>query len=207
MHDAFVGGARRAGRVTACRPIRARGSSRRDASRRSTGCGERARFDAALAGRRTAARRRRDASIAGQPRTSTTRRRGRPPSADLHLLPSRRSAADAQVALTLREVCGLTTEEIARAFLTLAADAGAAHRAREGEDPRREDPVSGAVARRSARAARRGAARHLSGLQRRLLGVVGRLADPPRPVRRGDPARAAAGRAAAGAGGASGCSR
>ena len=27
-------------------------------------------------------------------------------------------AADAQIALTLREVCGLTTEEIARAFLT-----------------------------------------------------------------------------------------
>ncbi len=30
-------------------------------------------------------------------------------------------AADARVALTLREVCGLTTEEIARAFLTLPA--------------------------------------------------------------------------------------
>ncbi len=30
-------------------------------------------------------------------------------------------AADAQVALTLREVCGLTTEEIARAFLTTAS--------------------------------------------------------------------------------------
>ena len=29
-------------------------------------------------------------------------------------------APDAQVALTLREVCGLTTEEIARAFLTKA---------------------------------------------------------------------------------------
>src|SRR5206468_5434853 len=29
-------------------------------------------------------------------------------------------AGDAQVALTLREVCGLTTEEIARAFLTPA---------------------------------------------------------------------------------------
>ena len=29
-------------------------------------------------------------------------------------------AADAQIALTLREVCGLTTEEIARAFLTPA---------------------------------------------------------------------------------------
>src|SRR5687767_11674405 len=29
-------------------------------------------------------------------------------------------AADAQVALTLREVCGMTTEEIARAYLTAA---------------------------------------------------------------------------------------
>src|SRR6202022_358183 len=29
-------------------------------------------------------------------------------------------SADAQIALTLREVCGLTTEEIARAFLTPA---------------------------------------------------------------------------------------
>ena len=44
--------------------------------------------------------------------------RGRPAAADLHLLPSRRSPPDAQVALTLREVCGLTTEEIASAFLT-----------------------------------------------------------------------------------------
>ena len=54
---------------------------------------------------------------------------------------------DAQVALTLREVCGLTTEEIARAFLDRAAHAGAAHRARQGEDPRRAHSVRGAVAR------------------------------------------------------------
>jgi RNA polymerase sigma-70 factor (ECF subfamily) len=46
--------------------------------------------------------------------------RGRSTPADLHLLPPG-AAADAQVALTLREVCGLTTEEIARAFLTRAA--------------------------------------------------------------------------------------
>ena len=43
---------------------------------------------------------------------------------------------DAQVALTLREVCGLTTEEIARAFLAPAPTDRAAHRARQGEDPR-----------------------------------------------------------------------
>ncbi len=40
---------------------------------------------------------------------------------------------DAQVALTLREVCGLTTEEIAQAFLSRRIHAGAAHRARQGE--------------------------------------------------------------------------
>ena len=63
----------------------------------------------------------------------------------------RPSSPDAQVALTLREVCGLTTEEIAQAFLTPAPHAGAAHRAREGEDPRRAHPVSGADAGRAAR--------------------------------------------------------
>jgi hypothetical protein len=34
---------------------------------------------------------------------------------------------EGQVALTLREVCGLTTEEIARAFLVTPGDARAAH--------------------------------------------------------------------------------
>ena len=38
-------------------------------------------------------------------------------SADLHLLPPA-LPPDGRVALTLREVCGLTTDEIARAFLT-----------------------------------------------------------------------------------------
>ncbi len=64
-------------------------------------------------------------------------------------------APDAQVALTLREVCGLTTEEIAQAFLTRRADARAAHRAGEGQDPRRAHSVSGADAGGAARAARR----------------------------------------------------
>ena len=40
-------------------------------------------------------------------------------SADLHLLPSRAASRTLGTALTLREVCGLTTEEIARAFLTV----------------------------------------------------------------------------------------
>jgi RNA polymerase sigma-70 factor, ECF subfamily len=52
-------------------------------------------------------------------------------------------APDAQVALTLREVCGLTTEEIA-APSSRRRRPGAAHRARQGEDPRRAHPVRGA---------------------------------------------------------------
>ena len=46
---------------------------------------------------------------------------------------------DAQIALTLREVCGLTTEEIARAFLSTRAHRRPADRPRQGEDPRRAD--------------------------------------------------------------------
>ena len=44
---------------------------------------------------------------------------------------------ETQVAMTLREVCGLTTDEIARAFLTKPTHDRAADRARQGEDPRR----------------------------------------------------------------------
>ncbi len=50
---------------------------------------------------------------------------------------------DAQIALTLREVCGLTTEEIARAFLIARAHPGAADRAGQGQDPGRKDSLSG----------------------------------------------------------------
>ena len=46
-------------------------------------------------------------------------------------------ASPTQVALTLREVCGLTTEEIASAFPDRAAHDCPAHRSRQGEDPRR----------------------------------------------------------------------
>lgn len=49
-------------------------------------------------------------------------------------------AADAQVPLTLREICDLTTEEIARAFL--ATPATIAQRiVGQGQDPRSEDPI------------------------------------------------------------------
>jgi RNA polymerase sigma-70 factor, ECF subfamily len=73
---------------------------------------------------------------------------GRSAAADLHLLPPG-SAPEARVALTLREVCGLTTEEIARAFLTSPPDPRAAHRAGQGEDPRRAHPLRGAGPRTS----------------------------------------------------------
>ena len=61
--------------------------------------------------------------------------------------------------------------------------------------------------RRAARPARRVLARGLPRLQRGLLGVVRRVAHPARPLGRGDPARPAAGRAAAGARGGRACSR
>ena len=51
-------------------------------------------------------------------------------------------AVEAQVALTLRTLCGLTTEEIARAFLVPATDDGAAAGPRQGQDPRGGDPLS-----------------------------------------------------------------
>ncbi len=44
---------------------------------------------------------------------------------------------EARVALTLREVCDLTTEEIARAFLMSPPNACPAYRACQVEDPRR----------------------------------------------------------------------
>ena len=110
---------------------------------------------------------------------------------------------DAQVALTLREVCGLTTEEIAQRVPHARADAGAAHRARQGQDPRRAHSLSGA--RRTAELPER-----LDAVLRVIYLVFnegysassGDVADPARSVRRGDPSRAAAGRTAARARGA-----
>ena len=88
-----------------------------------------------------------------------------------------------------------------------SADAGPADRARQGEDPRCADSLSGALAGRPARPAGRGAARDLSRVQRGIFGIVGRIADAARSLGRGDPAGAAADRTAAGARGGGACWR
>ena len=114
---------------------------------------------------------------------------------------------DAQVALTLREVCGLTTEEIARAFLT--APPTLAQRIVRAKAKIRDarHPLSGAGAGRAAGPAGRRAAGDLPGVQRGLLRLVGRVADAGRSLGRGDPPGAAAGRAAARARGDRACWR
>ena len=114
LHDAFAAALEQWPRE-ACRRTRAPGSSRPAASRRSTRLRRRARFDASRDDDRATRLELRDAPRSP---TSTT---SRVEDDRLRLIftcchPALR--ADAQVALTLREVCGLTTEEIARAFLT-----------------------------------------------------------------------------------------
>ena len=63
-------------------------------------------------------------------------------------------STDAQIALTLRTLVGLTTPEIARAFLVPEADDGAATRARQAQDPQCGDHVPSAARVRVARADR-----------------------------------------------------
>ncbi len=106
---------------------------------------------------------------------------------------------DAQIALTLREVCGLTTEEIANAFFT--SPSTVAQRIVRAKAKIRDagDPVSGAAAGESCRSPRQRPPRRLSRVQRGLLRLVGSVADAARPVGRGDPAGTPADRAAAGA--------
>ena len=153
----------------------------------------RARFDASLG--ELAER------LAARPTTPRRRSRGarrRPAAADLHLLPSRAAAGRAGGADAAR---GLRPDHRGdRARLPHpGAHGGAAHRARQGEDPRRAHSLSGAVAGRARGATRCRPSRDLPRLQRGILGVAGRVADPRRSLRRGDPPGPAAARAAAGA--------
>ena len=59
-------------------------------------------------------------------------------------------AREAQVALTLRLVCGVGTGDIAQRVPGVRADDGRAAHAREEEDRRRADPVPGAGGGRAA---------------------------------------------------------
>ena len=102
--------------------------------------------------------------------------------------------AEARVALTLRLLGGLTTEEIARAFLTASRRSRSGSCAPSARWPRRVCPSRCRAAR--ARAAPLvGARGHLPDLQRGLRGQRRRRPHAPRPVRGGaatgaDPRRA-----------------
>ena len=101
-------------------------------------------------------------------------------------------ASDLRVALTLREVGGLTTTEIARAFLV--AEPTMAQRLVRAKRKIRDagHPVPRAAGPRPAGAARTRARGALPRLQRGLLRDGRRRARPARALRRGDPAREAA---------------
>src|SRR5207247_5397473 len=113
---------------------------------------------------------------------------------------------DAQIALTLREVCGLTTEEIARAFLSTPSTVAQRIVRAKSKIRARAHPLSDPVAGGPGGSAGHRAARGLPGVQRGVLRLDRGGADAARSLGRGDPPGAAAGRALAGArgGGAAG---
>ena len=89
-----------------------------------------------------------------------------------------------QVALTLREVCGLTTEEIASALLTTPSTVAQRVVRGKAKIRARRDPVPSPVGSRLAGTIGQCAEGDLSRVQRRLRRVVWRVADPPRSERR-----------------------
>ena len=100
-------------------------------------------------------------------------------------------ALDAQVALTLRTLGGLETDEIARAFLVPEPTMAKRLVRAQAQDQGGGHPVPRAAGAPAARPARRRARGRLPDLQRGLR-------RPRRPRRRGDPARPLARRADAG---------
>ena len=107
---------------------------------------------------------------------------------------------EGQVALTLREVCGLTTEEIARAFLVTPATLAQRIVRAEDKDSRSTNSLRSADAARITAATGRGAAGGVSRLQRGLLGCGGSGGNAGRVDWRGDSTGPAAGRTPAGTG-------
>ena len=96
---------------------------------------------------------------------------------------------EARAALTLRLIGGLTTDEIARAFLSTETDHRAAHRPRQEHAARRRPRLRGAARQGAGRAPRVGPGGDLPDLQRGLRRHRRRRPDPPGPVRRGAAAR------------------
>ena len=130
-----------------------------------------------------------------------TRHRGRPAAPDLHLLPSRPVAGrpgGADAARGLRPDDRGDRPRLSHRRRPRSRSASFAPRPRSAT---RAFPTRCRRC-RAAGSAGHGAARDLSGLQRGLRGLVGRVADAGRSVGRGDSPRALAGRAAARARGA-----
>src|SRR3569623_402906 len=126
--------------------------------------------------------------------------RRRPTAAHLHLLPSGAGTRCAGRADAARDVRPHDRRDRAR-LPPARAHGGAAHRARQVENPRDTHPLSSDHAKRTAGAARRGAARDLPRIQRGLRGLVGHVGDASRSIGRGAPSRTLAGRIAARTGG------
>ena len=136
-------GPRAVARVGRPATTRAPGSWRRRSTAASTCCARRAPPDASTRSSRAERRRGRPAL---RPRGRPRRRRSATTCSRLIFTACHPVlSTDARVALTLRLLGGLTTDEIARAFLVPGADRRAAHRAGEADAGEGERAVRGAA--------------------------------------------------------------